>query len=835
MQLFRRAPSGSASLVLGVRAGLAARHAAAFAIVVQLSMGVLFAKPPSATGTWVGTLNLGGTDRPIVIQLEERKDGRLLGYVPGGTESRTLVDGARQGRRLTLSIEFRDPVRTRMLTVTGRLSGDTISGSVEDGASSGPVALARTAAVLSERRFIFAEPNSTGGEPSFLRLAVVLDADGALVGGAYVGVRDCRTWGCSGAVTSFSEIGSHLVIGLDGDDGCSAGSSVDVTFDAATKLYAGTYSFSDCGGATAGSVVAGRTARARSDDSAKILSALGRLADDFEGPHDFGTAHPSFSSTYRHYGRSLADVLAGFNEERAAHRAIEATFNRIRVINTVDDADTYPQARRPLGAVFDEQRRDVSRPHRPVTYLDTHARPGDLPYAAWALEGSAWVIEGNQMDALALPFEYALDTEHLVAPSPGGPVYVSVGPYGAHFSPLTGHAQGNAKGDLVGFFTPTRSELTEIEGNGDGVCDTGERCGFFGEVDGSLIRNRVPVYEAPFDGTVTTINYSPPNGFYLDNAPKWQVEIQLYAGHRMRFDHVGRIAPGLRDEILAATGIDTDTYVGPAGDLPGVEGLAVAAGEAIAFPQVFATAVTGHPGYWAADADGIGAPFVQMEFALIGPAFVDRVCVYAHLPQPVQASLQSVLDAEMADPLAQRFVPTPRVWEWSAEGRLCMAYSLQPQDFSELYTNLGGWFEADKPGSPPDEMVGFAPIATDVASYDASRYEPTTRMLVARRRAYGAPFTWTLPGTGPTQVFYPGGEIVDRTGGSLLIKWRTTGLADIVAYQRAAFLLGRNGLKIAWGPFASTAEGAALPALSAGTPCDDEDVICYDHQSRDGF
>jgi hypothetical protein len=819
-----------------VRLRSSGARAAVVAIVWQIAAIAFAAGPPSASGTWTGTLNLGGGDRPILVQIEERENQRLLGYVLGGTESRTVVDGARRGRKVTLSIELRDPLGAKELAIAGRLRGDAIEGWADDGAGAQPVTLRRTAVVLHERRFIFAEPSATGGEPSQVQVAAVFDGDGSLVSGAYVGVRDCHVWGCSGAVTSFSEGGSRLEVGLEGDDGCSTGASVDLTFDGSSKLYTGTYSFTDCRGTTTGVVLAGRTTRTRSDDSGQILRALGRLADDFEARRDFGETHPSFSASYRHYGRSLADVLAGFNEERAAHRRIEATFNRFQLINTVDDPDTFPQARLLPGAVFAELRRDVTRPRRPDTYVDTHARPGDLPFAAWALEGSRWVIKGNQADALQLPFDYTLGAGHLVVPTPGDPLYVSLGPYGAHFSPLSGHAQGDAKGNLMGFFTRTRAELTELAGgDGDGQCEAGERCGFFGGPDGSGLRDRVPAYVAPLDGTVAGIRYTPPNGLYLDNAPKWEVEVELHPGHRLRFDHLGRIAPSLQDKVLAAAGTDTDTYTGPAGDLTGVAGIPVSAGEALAFPQILARPVTGYPGYYAGDPDGIGEPFVQMEFALIGPGFVDKVCVYAHLPGPVRSSLQAVLDAEMADPLAQRFALTPRAWEWSAEGRLCMAYSPQPQDFSRLFTNLGGWFEADKPGSPPDEIVAFVPIATDTASYDPFLYEPTTRMLIARRRAFGFPFSWSLPGSTPTDVFYPAGEVVESTDATLLIKWRTTGLADIAVFQRAAYVLDRSGLKIAWGPFAPTAVAATLPAVSSSTPCDDTDVICYDHQSRDGF
>lgn len=787
--------------------------------------------PPSAAGTWVGVWTHDGIDRPVVLELAERDGRQLLGYVLGGTESQTIVEGMRRGRRLRLTIEIRDPVETVALTVSGRLRGDRIVATVDDGRSVGRLNLRRTDHMLHEQRFVLAAPVPVG-TPSILSVAAVFDDAGNLVSGAYVGRRNCLPWGCAGWVTSLSATGSTLSVELGTGGACPGAATVSMTFDAGSKLYAGTYSAIDCDGTRTGSMIGGRSTSTRSDDVAGVLAALGRLADDFADRRMFGAMHPSFAPGYLHYGQTLGDVLAEFNDERAAHGRVAAAFNRIRSVNTVPDADVSPLLQQALGATFDQQRRAASGAD---FYVDTHAEPGDNPLGAWRKIGRRWVISGNQIAALSLPFEYSVGTSSLLASTPGGPIDVSVGPYGAHFSPLTGHPQGDAKGNLMGFFTRTRAELTEIAGNGNGVCDTGERCAVYGGSDGALLRSRVPAYRSPLAATLNSLTYTPPNGLYLDNAPKWQLELQLYLGHALRLDHVGRIASGLRDRILAATGIDTDTYVGPPGDLPGVSGLTVAAGEVVAFPQVIATEVSGHPGYFAGDPEGLGVatPVVQMEFALIGPALIDRVCYYAHLPATVQHALQSVLDADMADPRSQRFEPTPRRWEWSAEARLCNAYSPQPQDFSAFYTDLGGWFEDDA-GVAGDELLGFVPIATATASYDHSLYEPSTRMLVNRLRTFGTPFTWTLPGLGAVDVFYPSGEIVESGASSLLIKWRTTGLVDIEVYQRAAYLRGRHGLKVAWGAFADTAAGAVEPALDATTPCDGTSVVCYSHQFPSG-
>ena len=49
-------------------------------------------------------------------------------------------------------------------------------------------------------------------------------------------------------------------MGFDNDDPCSAGSSADATFDAASKTYAGTYVRNTCAGPVSGGLFAARFA-----------------------------------------------------------------------------------------------------------------------------------------------------------------------------------------------------------------------------------------------------------------------------------------------------------------------------------------------------------------------------------------------------------------------------------------------------------------------------------------------------------------------------------------------------------------------------------------------
>jgi len=260
--------------------------------------------------------------------------------------------------------------------------------------------------------------------------------------------------------------------------------------------------------------------------------------------------------------------------------------------------------------------------------------------------------------------------------------------------------------------------------------------------------------------------------------------------------------------------------------------------EALAQPQVFATE-SATPGCYVGGGTYSDRPWAQMEWRLTspsGPRATD-ICFYDHLDRPTRRSLQTIVELQMNDETHQAYrLFAAERYRWSAEARLCMAYSALPNDFSALYTNLGGWFETD----PSDEIVAFAPIAKDTAAYRSSLYvSADTQVLVLRQRdsrLVPPSFVWTLP-TGPRTVFYPVGEILEQTPDTLLIYWRDEGLgANAPAFQRAAYLLDASGLKIRWSPvFAGSPAGATVEPVTASTPCDGREVVCYNHVERPGY
>jgi hypothetical protein len=820
------------------------------AAVVVLGFLALLLRPEAvstrpawvAEGIWVGALNLGGSPRSLVLALDERSDGRLIGYLLGGTGQRTVVSGRRTERDVVLEIEMKTLAGTRLVTIAGALNGRAIRGTASDGTSAGRIVLRSLADRVHERRFLIGIPGSSG-EPELLgELAVALSDSGELVGGAWVASASCDLWGCDGDVTAFRESGSTLRFGFRSDDPCSVRSSASLTFDPDTKFYSGTYTLNTCAGPVTATLFAGRTTRTQSDHVSQILQALGRLADDHESGTLLSAPHPSFSPGYLERGNDLADLLGRYNAENAGYSGIEANFNRVSLITTVPEPDALPFDLVPLGAVFDEQRRGVPAGETsPVTYVDSIARPGRQWLRPWADEGSGWVVRGSQTEAFDFPFEYRVGPNGLEVPfgtsTEPGSIHVSVGPFGAHFGPLTGHGYGDGKGNLVGFFSASDAELVTLP-----TLPLPTRA-YYGGPGGMLLLDRRPVYASPEPGLVQGISCDvPAPGQYLGDNVHWVLKLSFPAGEGLQLGHLGKIAPGLATELLAL-GVDTSSCPSPdTGNLLGTGTVPVARGEALAYPQVFARPVPGFPDHFVGGGSYPDRPWAQMEFMFYNGRDDGEACYYDYVPFGLQTAVQNAMTADMLDPASQRYrCPSCPRWSWRAEGRLCMAPSILPKDFSDLYTNLGGWFEKDAAGVASNEIVAFAPIAKDVRTYASTFYaSPAVDTLILRRLVNYGCYPWPLPGgIGPGgTICYPAGEILERTPGSLLIKWRDMGFSAVysgVAYQRAAYILDSSGLKIWWGEFAPTPGGALAPPLLPGTPCDGVTVVCYDHTYHPGY
>ena len=525
--------------------------------------------PADVEGTWIGALVFPGeVARPLAVQLHQRADGELLGYLLGTSESWVVRSGAYAAGVVDLELALGRPSGDRIVTLSGPVEGGRTTLALTGDLPNQTVELVRWSEELVERRFVVADSTNGLSTPHFVSLAVALDADGHLVAGSWSGTQQTPPWGQDGGVTSFSTVGEAVTIGLDLDGGCSTGSLLEATFDPSVDLYFGSFSLIDCAGSQSGTLLGGFIDGTTSGDVAEVLSTLATIANQLESGVPFTSPHPSFADDYFHNGATLAGLFTDFASEMAAWTDIEFTVLDVSRIATRDEANERAILSRPLGVDFRQVRSGMpaSGGGRQV-YLDTRddmlAPQTHNQLGVLAEDSGVWKISGDQQPVFDLPWiSSAIQSgdSRLEVPTAGDPIHVALGGYGGHFSPVGNHVFGDRKANFSGFLPADDSELDELIGDGigndDGICSTAELeaggCAYWAEVDGFLVRQRIPWYVAPQDGVISGMKLkSGAPSDYFDAVPHWEVAMALDSGVKMELGHVGRIAD---DVALAVHG-----------------------------------------------------------------------------------------------------------------------------------------------------------------------------------------------------------------------------------------------------------------------------------------
>ena len=170
-----------------------------------------------------------------------------------------------------------------------------------------------------------------------------------------------------------------------------------------------------------------------SDDGVLTLSGLPE--------RDGSPADVPISAGYLHLGATRADRIAEFNEDINSPPPgdISVQFSRFRNLHTVEEPDVLPILGIGLFSVdFHDHREDSGGVYRDV---DSAEGADELKFLTE--EGSEWLIYGNQVTHDIPLAGYSIGPEHIVAPTVGGDIFVSIGPWGAHVGPHTGHLVGN--------------------------------------------------------------------------------------------------------------------------------------------------------------------------------------------------------------------------------------------------------------------------------------------------------------------------------------------------------------------------------------------------------
>jgi len=796
-----------------------------------------------------------------------------MGYVLGGTSRRVISSGVRSGDDAVLVFEMKDRGLARTITLRGRISGDTLVGSASVGSDTYPVTWARRrTGPLLERSFVFLDP---GDSDKLTEFAIVQDESGTLVAGGFTG-ENCAFITCSGGVNAVSEApGGDLTIVLEGDGACRGDGTLNATFDASSKQYTGAWTYTNAAGCgsvmSAGALIGARAMGTRSDHVASVLGNLGQLADDLEAGATFGAPYAPLSDAYLHFGETAAAFLAARNIEVAAHPSPSVDFSSFATMRTLAPVGLHSILPSTPMVTFSDTRSDPTGTYRSAAA----GTPGQSGLYYIAQDSGAWRLSGNQIGEFDLPFAYTIGTDGLLVPTSGADLHLSLGGWGAHFSPLTGHTIGDTKANLMAHFVNSAADLIELSngtGGTPGACDialasldVGEVCGVYGGLAGELIRSRIFSYRAPYAGTVTEILYEErPRAAleqrYFDNVPHWSVRIAFEGGLTISFVHLGQLTGAVKDGLFDSKLIDSDTYApsSDAGDsdycppsprrcrvdVLGGETFSIAANDPIGKAQTDAALITGYPafrGYYRAQLGPSIAPWSQVEFSVDDVTVVPTavVCAYQYLPAAKQAALAAAMTADMLNPQSLRYTyPSAIPWKFRAEAELCNngGYMLRNEtDFSSIHSQLGGWYERPAPGVTANEIFAIAGIHQRAGAYQQALYQDiagTTRpteYLVTRQRTDRAAFVWRSAGGDDVTEHYPAGELLEFTPSSFAVIWRELGDRKEKLFQRAVYVIDASGLKIQWGDFATTLAAAPLPMLTPEAPCNDTTTLCYNH------
>ncbi len=488
-------------------------------------------------------------------------------------------------------------------------------------------------------------------------------------------------------------------------------------------------------------------------------------------------------------------------------------------VTAVDDTDfegSHYSTIRHTTSSADSRYDSYSLPDITVTLIDNDGPPEPDPTC-----NDAAVIND-------IPFNYSLGTDHIAIHTPGGVITISIGAWGAHTQPHTGHPEGNSKADWQGFFAARYDELTELEGDGDGICQRLEVCG----LHSSEIDNRILEYVAP-DAHLKVISVKAEgieDTYGSDLA--WAIETKL-CNYGYGFGHVGHIAKDLRDKMVAAGYTDPWTVTGLTENLITGDPIFLAKDDSIGIPQIAAWEIPGHPGYYMANASL--PPTATIEFpthhANIEP-------FYRFLPTDLQDQLRDIMYADARNPDSFRFGQTWLVdWLWKAEMDLWTVAYTDNNDFSSIYKRLGNWWEMASGCTPGttlcDEVFSIFPILKSTPFYEAALYDsPAVSYLVHHRQAdidVGRGFK-----------HYEWGEVIepanpDDLSGTMIIKWRldhgmNPPVIQTASYQAASYQLYPDDrlLKIRWSNRVSDRAMVVTPSIPTGTEiCDGVELTCH--------
>jgi hypothetical protein len=808
-------------------------------------VAILFATGPGCipremTGLWQGTLYLNDGPTPVVLAVHLRESGDMYGYVLGGDDSLRVTGGRQDAAgRVTVRLEHARADGVRDIELRGRMVGTRFRGTASDGRAFSFERFGND--TVTERRMLIGLLGDDGQPVELIDLGVLTEPGGRLLAGTYSTRVGCGHVGCGGTTTAYvgttgAESDPTIRATLAHGGTCAGSTVVELRYDPASTLHTGEFQTRDCAGSRVGSAIGSGATRTRATHVLAVLRAYASLADRLERGSTLPGAVAPIAPDYLHQSRSAAHLVQEINEQILRYRNIRTAFTRFRNVHTIEDPFIFRDLPTGFGADFSDVRTGLEGSVT-VEFLRADTRRGQDALRFLRGEGSEFLIVGNQISH-DLPYvNYAVGSEHVLIGTVGGSIYASVGTWGAHSPGHTGNFNGNAKADWVGLYAASHAQLTELSGDGNGVCEPGETCGL---PERELLARAVE-YTAPGNRfRIDSVKYervSQPD-FYYGGDQMWRVRGWL-GSYSYDFVHLRGIAPDLRNAMLAAGYTDPWTVEVPSDNLITGAPVILDRGEGIAFPQIVATEVPGFPGFFSSGGIEVPSPWQQIEYSTFSGASGFEESVYRWLAPELESALAGVFERDARNPLSFRYG-----WALALSSRfLTLAeMALSNQDFNDrrsytsLFDGLGGWWENDGRCLSPllcDTLFSIFPIRKDTTFYDPSLYaSPEVSVLIMQgtRDPYGLTRTGEV-----VDPYWP-----DPVSGSMVIGWHNgDGLPG--EYQGVSYRLDtpRRMLRVAWGPIradAATARAALppVPALPpAGAPpfvgCNGTTLTCHTH------
>lgn len=441
-----------------------------------------------------------------------------------------------------------------------------------------------------------------------------------------------------------------------------------------------------------------------------------------------------------------------------------------------------------------------------------------------------------------IPFQYTLTSDYIAIDVGDAVLRTFIGPWGAHTQPHTGHDDGDKKANWSGFYATSYSELTELEGDGDTICQKGEICG----VPEGLISSYQAEYAAPDSGmkihTVQLESVDTGGDTYISNY-QWKIEGNL-CRYNYTFYHIAKVSSDLRDKMLAAGYTDPWTITSVTSNLITGEPIVLDRGETIGFPHIIAREVPGHPGYYSGSGAFLQTPWAQIEFITnrsfhnTEPFYFNDFCpLYLWLTSDQQDALRHILYNDASNPGSFRYDHEGlHDWLWKSEMDLWTAPGYN-YNFNSLYSRLGSWWEDNRSGCVPrsilcDEMFSIFPILKSSDFYDPVLYDSADVSYLAH---YSQADSVLGPGY---KLHWKWGEVIepvspDSISGSMVIKWRIDHTVIAANYQAISYRVAPEleQLKIRWGSIAADRASVLVPPVpDESESCDGVNLSCFTSQ-----